>query len=91
MTGILLDPQTGDLAVNDGALVIGDVTSQTIEHVLLTNRGEVKIFPMVGAEVVRMRKGTADAVWCAAAKSMLRLCGVPVSKVYAAAGEIYVE
>lgn len=42
MVGMLIDPDTGDLQVKDGALALGDNTEQVAECVLLAARGELK-------------------------------------------------
>ena len=39
MVGMLIDPDTGDLQVKDGALALGDNTEQVAECVLLAARG----------------------------------------------------
>ena len=41
----MIDPETGDLMVRSGALVVGDTTAQTAEAVLQAMRGEFKEFP----------------------------------------------
>ena len=45
----MIDPETGDLMVRSGALVVGDTTAQTAEAVLQAMRGEFKEFPLLGA------------------------------------------
>ena len=54
MVGMLIDPDTGDLQVKDGALALGDNTGQVAECVLLAARGELKEHPLVGAEITTL-------------------------------------
>jgi hypothetical protein len=57
MVGMLIDPDTGDLQVKDGALALGDNTEQVAECVLLAARGELKEHPLVGAEITKLANG----------------------------------
>ena len=75
MVGMLIDPDTGDLQVKDGALALG------AECVLLAARGELKEHPLVGAEITKLANGNGDPLWSNNAKQMLQTCGVPVSRV----------
>lgn len=56
----MIDPETGDLMVRSGALVVGDTTAQTAEAVLQAMRGEFKEFPLLGAETLKMLGGTIN-------------------------------
>ena len=78
---MLIDPDTGDLQVKDGALALGDNTEQVAECVLLAARGELKEHPLVGAEITKLANGNGDPLWSNNAKQMLQTCGVPVSRV----------
>ena len=40
MTGLLINVQTGDLLIEDGALAIGETSQQVIEHALVAARGD---------------------------------------------------
>lgn len=72
----MIDPETGDLMVRSGALVVGDTTAQTAEAVLQAMRGEFKEFPLLGAETLKMLGGTYNPTWTADTKAMLQVCGL---------------
>ncbi len=78
---MLIDPDTGDLQVKDGALAHGDNTEQVAECVLLAARGELKEHPLVGAEITKLAICNCDPLWSNIANLMLQTCGVPVSRV----------
>ena len=88
---MLIDPDTGDLQVRDKALVLGDNTGQVAECVLLAARGEIKEFPLVGAEISKLTGSSVDPLWCGNAKQMLQACGVPVSRVVLKDNQITIE
>lgn len=67
MIGILVDAETGDLLVRDGALVLGEASHQVIEHALVAARGEYREQPQIGAEVAKRAHGIASRMWCARA------------------------
>ena len=54
---------------------------QTIEHVLVSNRGEWREFPLLGGEIRRMQHGLAGRMWAARAREMCIAAGVAVSRV----------
>ena len=81
MTGLLIDTQTGDLLIEDGGLVVGEISHQVIEHALRAGRGEYRETPMIGAEVAKMQGGITSRLWCAKAKQMCRAAGVEVSRI----------
>lgn len=87
----MTDPETGDLMVRDGALVVGDTTAQTAEAVLRAMRGEFKEFPLLGAETLKMLGGTPNPMWKADVKTMLQACGVSVSRIEMKDGQITIE
>lgn len=88
MRGILIDPETGDLQVTAGRLVIGDTTAQTAECVLRAVRGEFKEHPLLGAEVLKMLGGIENPMWKSDAKTMLQACGLSVERVELKDGQI---
>lgn len=88
MRGILIDPETGDLQLKDGRLVVGDITAQVTECVLQAVRGEFKEHPLIGAETLKMLGGAYNPMWKADAKTMLQACGVSVSRVEVKNGQI---
>ncbi|MDR1199063.1 MAG: hypothetical protein LBK94_08665 [Prevotellaceae bacterium] len=91
MTGILTDSETGDLMINGGSLVLGDVAGQIVEHVLIANRGEYKEFPLIGGEIDKMRNGNPDTFWRGQFKDMLSACGVNITRLDADNGNINIE
>ncbi|MGN0235833.1 MAG: hypothetical protein ACI4BD_05945 [Paludibacteraceae bacterium] len=81
MIGLAIDTATGDLLVENGSLVLTEVSSQVIEHVVRANRGEYREHPLLGAEVMKMQHGSTSRLWCARAKQMCHAAGVNVSRV----------
>ncbi len=81
MQGLLMDPQTEDLLVENGRVEIGDISHQTAEFILVAARGEFKELPLVGGEVRKLQGGTPDPMWCNNVKRMLQACGLSVTKV----------
>lgn len=81
MTGILIDERSGDLLIEHGSIVIGDIESQTAEAVVVTMRGELKEHPLLGGEAARMRGGSYDVMWAGNVRAMLQGCGVECERV----------
>lgn len=91
MKGILIDGGTGDLLVENSRLVIGDTEAQTVETVLVANRGEFKESPLIGGEVMQMLGGVVDVMWPSRVKKMLKACGVDCSRMKVDNNEIIIE
>lgn len=91
MRGILIDSETGDLLVEQGGLVIGDTEAQTVETVLVANRGEFKESPLIGGELTKQLSGGIDVMWPGEVKKMLKACGVSCERVKVENGEITIE
>lgn len=91
MRGILIDSGTGDLLVENGQLVIGDTEAQTVETVLVANRGEFKESPLIGGELTKQLSGGIDVMWPGEIKKMLKACGVSCERVKVENGEITIE
>ena len=91
MKGILIDSETGDLLVENGGLVVGDTEAQTVEAVLVANRGEFKESPLIGGEAMQMLGGVVDVMWPGRVKKMLRACGVECERVKVDNGEVIIE
>lgn len=91
MKGILIDRETGDLLVRDRSMVIGDTEAQTVETVLVANRGEFKESPLIGGEAMQMLGGVVDVMWPGRVKKMLRACGVECERVKVDNGEVIIE
>ncbi len=81
MIGLMIDHETGDMLLDNGEAVIGDTSSQTMEAVLLSMRGEWKEFPLLGGEAPTVLGGNVDVMWRGRLKKMLESCGVKVSKI----------
>lgn len=63
MKGLQTDIETGDLLVERKSAVVTDCDAQTIEAVLLAQRGEFKERPLIGAAVRQMLGGQRDVFW----------------------------
>lgn len=88
---MLIDPDTGDLQVSDGTLLVGDATEQVTECVIMAARGEIKEYPLIGAEITKLTNGNIDPMWCANAKKMLNTCGVQASRITIKDNKITIE
>ena len=91
MIGLAIDINTGDLLVEKGSLVLTEISSQVIEHVVRANRGEYRAQPLIGAEVVKLQHGTTSRLWCARAKKMCHAAGVNVRTVSVDGNNIKIE
>lgn len=92
MRGIATEPNGGDLVVMAGGMVIAGTEAQTVEHVLLANRGEYKERPELGAELRKLQHGPGSRLWCGRARTMCRAAGVEVRRIEAGEdGKIRVE
>lgn len=58
MDDFLLDPETGDIKIQNGDLVKGDGNGQHINDILQTVTGEYKLNPFVGCDLYRYLKAT---------------------------------
>lgn len=82
MRGLSINIETGDLEVANGKLVmVDDTTSQEIELVLRSNRGEFKELPLIGGEYIKLANGTATALWAAQLKKQLISLGYQVNDI----------
>ena len=79
------------MLVENGRLVIGDTEAQTVEAVLVANRGEIKESPLIGGEAMQMLGGVVDVMWPGRVKKMLRACGVECERVKVDNGEVIIE
>lgn len=91
MKGILIDSDTADLQIRNGSLQLGDTTEQVAECILQAARGELKEYPLIGAEVFKLVNGHTDPLWCENVKEMLLACGIPVSQVKIEDNQISIE
>jgi len=81
MKGLTTDIETGDLLIERKAMSIADNEAQTIEAVLLAQRGEFKERPLIGAAVRQLLGGCKDVFWPQETKKMIKAAGVEVSRV----------
>jgi hypothetical protein len=92
MNGLMTEENCGDLVIECGGCVVAGAEQQTIEHVLVANRGEWREWPLLGGEVRRMQHGIAARMWAARAREMCRAEGVAVKRVTVGeTGKIKVE
>lgn len=91
MKGLVIDRDTGDLAVSGGSLVIGEIEGQVAEIVVKANRGDIKESPLIGGEAEKMLGGERDVLWAGRLKKMLRACGLEVRNVKISENEITIE
>lgn len=81
MNGLTTYENGGDLAIEGGGCIVARTEAQTIEHVLVANRGEWREWPLLGSEIRKMQHGLAGRMWAARARQMCREAGVPVRRV----------
>ncbi len=82
MNGLLTEINNGDLLMENGGCLVAGTEAQTIEHVLMANRGEWREMPLLGGEVRKMQHGSRSRLWCARARKMCHAAGVMVSRVW---------
>ena len=80
MKGILLD-RDGDLAVVNGALVIGDADRQAVQMLFIGAQGEWKEHPTVGIGVKRMQHGAPGRFFERDARIQLESIGFSTKKI----------
>ena len=81
MKGLQTDIETGDLLVERKSAVVTDCDAQTIEAVLLAQRGEFKERPLIGAAVRQMLGGQRDVFWPQETKKMIKATGVDITRI----------
>lgn len=81
MNGILVDQNSGDLMVDNGTIAIGDNTLQCIERIIVSNRGEFKEHPLLGAEIYKMMHGSVSRFWASRVRNMCAAAGVKIRNV----------
>lgn len=62
MKGILLD-EHGEIMIENGAMKIGDVDIQVVEHVIGAFQGEYKESPLLGGNIRKMLNGMPNPFW----------------------------
>lgn len=81
MNGLITDIGTGDLLVEHKRAVVTDSDGQTVEAVLLAQRGEFKERPLIGAAVRQLQGGCKDVFWPQETKKMIKAAGVEITRV----------
>lgn len=61
MKDILLDDD-GDLKLENGDFVIGDSLEQEVALLLQLNKGEIKLDPLVGCDLIKIMKSNASNI-----------------------------
>lgn len=91
MKGVLLDKKSGDLLVEGGRSVVGDIESQSIMAVVCGMRGELKEMPLLGGEAGLLCGGSVDPFWSGRVKRMLKSVGMDWVRVKAEGERITIE
>ncbi len=81
MNGLQIDINSGDLLVCPSGAVVADSDGFIAQFVLCALRGDIKEYPLLGAEAPLMLAGNPDPFWPGNAKKMLRACGLNVSNL----------
>lgn len=81
MTGILVDLNTGDLMIDNGTIAIGNSALQCVERVIVSNRGEFKEHPLLGAEIYKILHGNVSRFWANRVRNMCAAAGVNIRNV----------
>lgn len=76
---IHFNPETGDLNITDGRLVIGQPQGTITELVTISNRGELKELPLIGGEAYRQLGAPKVNLWLTRLRKMLTAVGLSVS------------
>ncbi len=78
---ILLDDNTGDLAIKGGDLFVGDSLDQEVGLILRLNQGELKSDPLLGPNLTSLLKGSDNERIKRKIKLNLELDGKQVGKI----------
>ena len=79
MKGILMNKESGDIELVGGRIALGDNSLQSVEQILISNRGEYKEHPLVGGEVQKMIHGNISRFWPNKVRSMCKAMGVKLA------------
>ena len=79
MKGILIDQESCDIELAGGRIALGDNRLQSVEQILISNRGEYKEHPLVGGEVQKMIHGNVSRFWPNRVRAMCKAMGVSLS------------
>lgn len=73
------NPDTGDLNISGGRLVIGQPQGTITEIVTVSNRGELKEQPLIGGEAYRQLGAPKVNLWLTRLRKMLTAVGLSVT------------
>jgi len=75
MKGILTD-ETGDIMIQNGAMVIGNNAADCVQRILEAYSGEFKAQPLLGCNARAVLNGTPSPFWRGEVSSQLRSQGI---------------
>jgi hypothetical protein len=81
--GIMIDPETGELMIKNGSLLIGSTDEQNMELNIIANKGEFKEFPLLGCEISKEMKGTVTEEFLRKMQISLEMDGYSIKDVAA--------
>lgn len=58
---IILDAE-GDFSISNGDIFFGESDSQHVDHILLTDLGQFRQFPMLGVGIARLINGSINKI-----------------------------
>lgn len=83
MIGIQIDSTTGDLALPEGRMTLGEVREQTAQFLLEGVPGSFGEYPSLGLAVRRQLGAPHDPMFPTLAVKMMRHCLIPVERIVA--------
>jgi hypothetical protein len=85
---LILDTETGDLALEGHKLVLGRPQTTIASIVVEANRGELKELPLIGGEANRQLGTSRSGMWLTRLRKMLTAVGLKVGQLTADNGTI---
>lgn len=89
MLGIKTD--SGDIQISNGALLIGDISEQITEHILIANPGDYKEKPQLGLSINSYAGGIMDEFFPGKVKSQLKSQHLAVKSILITETDIDIE
>lgn len=90
MKSIQLD-QSGDISVQNGDFVLGEINEDIVQSLLIASKGEFKEDLNLGANVQAFLNGMVDPFWTQETKRMLKIGGVDVKNINITDNEIIID
>ena len=90
LTDLLID-ETGDIAFQDGDLVIGDCENQNQYFILASNKGDFKDHPEIGAALQEMLNDENIDGFLLEAKRQLEYDGMRVDNITFQEGKLIID